>query len=702
MKRYVTFLVVLLVIFILFDILWFRIGLFIPISKENKIISYTTEDRIVVNNDENFTIKGVRIAGSIPGVYITQNGVSYKTYYTWFEQISDMGANTVYIDTIFSKNFYNAFYDYNKKHDKKLYLIHAVDLKMDATNSSKDGFSDEIKGKLISRAQDVVDVVHGRKKITMSEVGSGTFLKDISNYVIGYIISEGFDDTLVAYTDANHDYMKDYHGNLISTKEGSPFEIMLAEVMDNMLSYESRKYHDLHSISFTNDVSNDPIAPNPLVIREYDEKRNETQDYLTPDTLANYFHKIAKIDIEHFRTNNNYNGLFASYSVSSFDSIYLKYLKEKPEDPYYSYLEELNQYHSVPVLVSSFSYSTSKGADSTYENIMYGGLTEEEHGERLVADYQKIMTAGSTGAIINSWQDDWAKSSSNTFERVYLDRLVSWHDYLSSGANTGLLSFDTGKEESVSYVDGSVKEWKKKDIVSDQEDLTLSVKKDEAFVYFYINLKNNTDKVYLALDTTNNSGADSAEGYDLSFERPADFLLVIDGEKAQLLVQEYYNATKAVDGYEWLNINSYINAPKKDSTKFDKIFYVVDPYSKSEFKLHYQESITYTFEELEYGNSNPSSPNYNSLADYYRNNNKIEVRIPWGLLNFYDPTMMEIHDDYYKYYGIKNKYVSKLYVGATTGNDISFNSFNLNLWQNPKYHERLKKSYYIVKKEWEK
>ena len=107
--------------------------------------------------------------------------------------------------------------------------------------------------------------------------------------------------------------------------------------------------------------------------------------------------------------------------------------------------------------------------------------------------------------------------------------------------------------------------------------------------------------------------------------------------------------------------------------------------------------------KLKYGNGNPKSSDYDSLADFIINGDYIEIRIPWQLLNFSNPSKMTIHDDYYKNYGIENLEINEIYIGIGLENqqNISLNITPLIGWgTNVTYHERLKQSYYILKDYW--
>ena len=80
----------------------------------------------------------------------------------------------------------------------------------------------------------------------------------------------------------------------------------------------------------------------------------------------------------------------------------------------------------------------------------------------------------------------------------------------------------------------------------------------------------------------------------------------------------------------------------------------------------------------------------------------MEIKIPWQLLNFGNPSEMKIHDDYYENWGVEFIDIDSMYVGVGDG------SSTIELFEKPlkgwgsdvTYHERLKESYYIMQQLW--
>jgi hypothetical protein len=212
-----------------------------------------------------------------------------------------------------------------------------------------------------------------------------------------------------------------------------------------------------------------------------------------------------------------------------------------------------------------------------------------------------------------------------------------------------------------------------------------------------------TEKLYIPIDTTQKSGSNYASEENVKFNRAADFLLILDGkENSRLLVQERYEALRANYSADVYGFNTYYdeNIPEKDSPSFREIYLALQLTSIGGTK-----STLFHTGLLTYGNANPSSNEFNSLADFMAGDGFVEIKLPWQLLNFMDPSRMMIHDDYYEHYGVEKMEIDCIYLGVGDGTEtrIEMHPQKMKGWDNKvTYHERLKESYYILQSFWKK
>ncbi|MBR1691933.1 MAG: hypothetical protein IJ711_04070, partial [Lachnospiraceae bacterium] len=307
-------------------------------------------------------------------------------------------------------------------------------------------------------------------------------------------------------------------------------------------------------------------------------------------------------------------------------------------------------------------------------------------------------------------QDEWFKRTWNTVHAVDLDKTPYWSDYQTNEQYFGLLTFDPGEETSVCYVDGDTSEWSEKDAVISNGDSAVSMKYDEKFLYFLItkeNFKPGTDTLYIPIDTTPKSGSTYCKRYDVAFERDCDFLLVLHGTSdSRLVVHKRYEPLLAAYGEIYYGINPYIDPPDRATVRFENIYLPLileNVLPKADDLL--SSSVKYETGLLRYGNANPDADDFDSLADFCFAEDAVEIRLPWQLLNFSNPSEMMIHDDYYEKYGIENLQIDRMYVGVadTERSDyrIPMAAFRLKGWEKDvTAHERLKKSYYILQEYW--
>ena len=548
------------------------------VSSENTIVlrnKIQNEKILLLQEDgsyEEFFIKAVEVSNFKPGYSSTSNTISEDTYLRWFTQISEMGANTVRISNIFDDTFYNALYEFNQGKESPLYLLQGITISDYANNNSRDAYSNDFYGALKENGRNVIDVIHGKKNIDTNQgFGSGKYRKDISDWVLGYIIGTDWNAETIAYT--NHQPYEDtFEGKYVKTKENSTkFEVLLAKVIESMISYETEKYQEQRILSIASHPKIDPF--------EYDS------------FYAKQLGKHSEFDMEHLESLPAYeSGMFAFYNLYQFTDEFYSYFSSEQKEKlvsiyskksstylYGGYTELLNQYHSIPVIVS-YSVSSARGAESGTP------LTEKEQGNLLLKGYEDFLATGCEGVVISGWQDIWGKTTWNTIYSVELQNKQYWYDTQSSKLGTGLLSLEPGEMKPICIIDGSNDEWGQEDILLENESGRLSVKYDEGYLYLLVEpnresfmASQNNRPIYLPFDITPKTGSAYAAGYGVSFSENADFLLILDGKyNSRLLVQERYEAIRANFSMEIDGVNAYVSPPAKDSNRFVPIHLLLD------------------------------------------------------------------------------------------------------------------------------
>lgn len=652
---------------------------------------------------ENFLIKGVDVSSSMPGEYASSFAPSEKDYLRWLTDIAEMGANAVRVYTIMDDEFYNAFYTFNKNSEDKLYLMQGILVSDEANAGADDAYGDDFFDRLIKDGLDAVDIIHGRKIITTNDMrGTGTYFKDISPWVLGYIVGQEWNSSTVAYTDHREFYDTEYHGDYFETTEDATvFETLLAKVLDRMTSYESKKYKTQRLISFANDPLNDPL--------EYETG------------YAKQIGKYSFINAEHIVPKRKYQGgYFASYRLFDFANEFSEHLSQEQqislaemidktdvEKMYGEYIPLMSAYHTMPVIAAGYGFSTARGAVTVESE----PLTEEEQGKKLVQVYREIVKNKWSGAFISSWQDTWERRTWNTAFSSVITQNYLWHDLQSDGQNYGIMAYKPGEKESVCTVDGEMSEWKKEDKVLEHNGMSLSVRTDEEGIYLLVQGKDLAEKkLYIPIDTTEKSGSAHVEGIPLSFQRKADFLLCIDGkENTKLLVQERYDALRENFLFETTGRDPFIHYPDKDSATFVSVgmalqnqVYIDESLMLTPYEIQQKKALgVWETGKLLHGKGNPEDSDYNSLSDFCFGNQCVELRIPWMLLNVGDPSAMEIHSDYYEHYGVSFQKASEFWFGMGEENtEISMKKREMQGYEKPKWREYLKKSYDIIQSEW--
>lgn len=785
MKKFIIAAAAVIVAVFIWNTAYYRLGFYIDLHPDAPVEALMTVEGKEIylqkgGEKEPFEMRGVDIGSGIPGEWSTDYAIDEETYLRWFGQIQEMGANTIRVYTLQADEFYNAFYTYNCDREDPLYLVQGVWVNDYIQYSHRDAFDDAFRQTFLDDSRAVVDALHGRRTVSLGYgTGSGSYRKDVSSWVIGYILGVEWEDVTVEYTNKKYPERNSYQGEYLYTSEtATPFEAMLCEVGDKLLEYESSRYKQQKLIAFSNGPATDPFVY-PGLVTQYNQKcaQVNVENILTTDAVLSgqfasyhvypYFPSyLEELDgeelllgddvfeaglsdseiLERLRSQAEESGRLEGKTEEEIQALVenekeemqsrresaerteqrnaekeapriLDYLEGNYLDPdgerntYYTYLRILNTYHTMPVVISEFGIPTSRGMsqEDLSTNRNRGRMSEEEQAEGLVECWQDIKDAGCSGGMVFSWQDQWDKRTWNTMHAVDLDNMAYWSDWQTNEQSMGILTFDPGEEESVCYVDGDVSEWTEDDVVTESADMSLSMKYDEKFIYFLIwkkDFNEAEDILYVPMDITPKTGSTYCQDTDVSFERAADFLMVIDGrEDSRVLVQERYDVLRAMYSREIEATDAYLNPPDADSPVFHQIHLILQ--SSPVFKTGDFTAPAETYEtgKLRYGNGNPDAEDFDSLADFIFSGEYVEIRLPWQLLNFSNPSEMQVHDDYYECYGVENMGIDEMYVGiaekAENDGRISMESFALEGWgKDVTYHERLKKSYDALKALW--
>lgn len=684
-------------------------------SKETVKTSYTSRvvddsfEVLVNNNWKKIKIKGVNMGMGKPGVFPGEAAITEEEYYRWLTEIGEMGANTIRIYTLHPPGFYKALKRYNESHKNPIYLFHGVWINEESLRDTLDSFDKKNTAEFQKEMKKTVDVIHGNSIIKhRAGHASGIYDADISPYVIGWIIGIEWYPQMVKNTNDTHKGIGEYEGKYFRTVNGSAFEHWLASQLDTIVSYEKGKYNWIRPVSFTNWVTTD--------ILEHPSEPNEDEDLVSVNP-----------NVIQTKGEMNKTKQFASYHVYpyypdffNYEEKYLKYVDHRGKfNSYAAYLKDLHKAHHIPILIAEFGVPASRGL--THDNPMgrtQGFLSEKEQGETVVDMYEDILHENLLGGLIFTWQDEWFKRTWNTMDYDNPDRRPFWSNAQTNEQQFGLMSFDRDKIK----VDGDRSDWKGVSPVYTKQKGNLQqlyIDHDERYLYFRLemnDLKNGYPAILL--DTIKGQGNHRTNQLkNVTFKNGVDFIINLNkGEKSKILVDSYYDFYRFQYGYQFKMIDPISAVPPKDSGSFKKVEYALNKELYIPSKDRVIPFSAYETGKLRKGNSNPDSKDYDSLADYFVNEKErvIEVRIPWLLLNFKDPSQREVMGDFYKNGSEASEKIDGVNVGvvfakndgtvtdslpALDNNKLSnMETYTWKTWNVPKYKERLKESYYIVKK----
>lgn len=646
-------------------------------------------------------ITGVNIGAGKPGIFPGELTISYAEYYRWFQYISEMNANCIRVYTIMRPQFYNALLDFNKQSEKPLFLFQGVWVNEESIQSLSDVYAqnNKILTEFTQDALNAVDVIHGNITLpARAGYASGTYTADVSPYLAGWLLGIEWEPKLVKTTNDSNPDRNNYDGKYLNTLSATPFEAFLCQVGDEVIKKETEKYAFQAPLSFSNWITTDPLS-----------HPNEPH----PDE------DLVEVNMENIRARSGYYPkqyityhIYPYYPDSlNFQEDYVNYTDPEGKiNPYRAYLRDIKLVHTMPMLVAEFGIPTSRG--KTHESIMgynQGMVDETRQGEMLLDMLNSMYEEHFAGGLMFAWQDEWFKRTWNTVSFDVSDRRPFWSNIQTSEQNFGLLAFDPGAKKSTCYIDGDLSDWAGVSPLLVGSTGKLSIKSDERYVYLLLQVEGldfEKDILYIPIDTISGQGNLSFREQGLTFDKAADFVIVINGkDNSRILVDSYYDAFYYLYGEQYMMIDKIADIRTKNSGRFHPMRLCINYEMKVPPTGATVPFGSYETGKLTYGISNPSSDQYQSLADFYHSGDAIELRIPWQLLNVMDPSSRQIMDDLYLQQNIVNMNAGDFYFGlgrkksAAEAPRIELSApWSWDSWILPTYHERLKPAYYVLQK----
>jgi len=639
-------------------------------------------------------LKGVNIGLTLPTTDLNNPDIPYQTYIKWFEDIGKMNANTIKVFTIMNPDFYRALYDYNVKNPgNPLYLLQGVWFNETWMETIGDAFGEgQAILKQFSRAvMEACDIIHGNSAYTSyGNIEKAVYEWDVSPYTVGYVLGLEWLPDFVKSTNEYNKGIGQFSGEYLYTEGAQPFEVFLAQVGDGLIKHETENYSHQTPVAFLNWATTDTITHSNEPFPEED---------------------MVSVNTETIRANGKYYaGLFAAVDVYPYYPEFMNYQPEYLEfrdeegqtNPYRAYLRDLRKQYSIPVIIAEFGVPTSRGmAHKSVMGYNQGRVDEKSQGEMISSMARDIALESYAGAIIFEWQDEWFKQTWNTIRYSPDNPFQRGLNVESAEQRYGILAFEPGENRSACYPDRDFSEWEGDNPVSTGNDGSVYAKSDEGYLYLYLNLPTEWDakKYCVAIGLTGN-GNTKAEGFGLAFSQPADFLLVLDGKNnTRILTDAYYDRFY----YQYSVQRRVFERNRAFEKKNSGLFNTIRSFISNEIVLPLtNETIPPQYYEsglLRFGNANPESESYDSLADFYATGNRVEIRIPWYLINVANGCEKVILADFYSSGGIGFRKADSIFLGVSAlekGKLVNLQPYGWPEIRESAYHTRLKKSYGII------
>jgi hypothetical protein len=606
-----------------------------------------------------FFVKAINLGLGLPGYFPGEYAIKKKTYRVWFEQMHALGFNAVRIYTLHPPAFYEALDEFNKK-STRLFLLQGIWAELPNGNDfNHESYLHYIKRQIM----EAVDVIFGNASLQERPgYPHGTYSCDLSPYTMGFIFGREWESCPVAaFNDMQGRQPADYDGSFLRMIGGSPFEIWIAQMADFLLRHESERYGVTHPLSAVTWPTLDPLT-HPSESRYEDNLRR--QGWQVRAEGCNENEDVESLDQVKIETKGG-SGFFATYHVYPYYPEFMNndYVDEK--EPYLAYLSLLKKHHGKqPVIVAEFGVPSSREVSHWHiGGWHHGGHDEVQQGKINGEMMLTIHRAGLAGGALFSWFDEWFKRNWLFIDyELPPDRNAFWFNFQDAEQNYGLIGAYPGYPRKKVSLSGRRTEWTEETTLyrketgpinafSDGLDNARTLRQfaamvDEGFLYLLLETDASVDfsaaHYLIALDTCEPLAGEFALPFGLKPHSPTGlkFIIHLAGQnRSRILVCKSYD--------KFLNAGSQRITPGRS---FEGAWVMMqnrtnDRHISKDGKRFFPPRVS-SMSALRHGSLDQRHAAYNSLADFLVSGNLMEIRIPWGLIQFTDPSSKTVLWEY--------------------------------------------------------
>jgi hypothetical protein len=363
---------------------------------------------------EPFYIRGVNIGAARPGRFPSEFPGA-AVYRQWLADIAAMGANTVRVYTLHPPAFYHELAAHNAAHpERPLWLLQGVWAELPPGD---DYHEPAWKGAFFGEMERVIDVLHGRADVPPRPGhAAGYYTADVARWTLGLILGREWEPYSVAEFNERNPRRDHWHGTYFHMDGATPMDVWLAEAMEHVVAYETRRYRAQRPVAYTNWPTLDPML-HPVEIDAFEELKIRGVA-VDRSRRAHNEDEVALAEVPVTTTAAFHAGYFAAFHVYPYFPDFLLHdpvygAAESPwgRSSYYGYLLDLKRHFpDVPLVIAEYGIPASWGiAHFNPQGWHHGGHTEAAQAEINARLTREIAAAGMAGGVLFSWMDEWFK-----------------------------------------------------------------------------------------------------------------------------------------------------------------------------------------------------------------------------------------------------------------------------------------------------